>query len=79
MAITERFNEARMNRCLSVYQLIVNNWIRRNQFQCKVITDEPIKARASPTSLASTSMSALAGNSLHCPSSMRWLCSTCCG
>lgn len=46
MELVERFNETRMNRCVGVYQLIVNNWIKRNAFQCKIVVDEPVEGKS---------------------------------
>jgi hypothetical protein len=46
MKLTEVFSQARMEKCLGVYQLIVNNWIKKNQFQCKVVADESLEGKS---------------------------------
>jgi hypothetical protein len=32
----EQFNQARMNKCLAIFQKIVNHWISSNRFECRI-------------------------------------------
>jgi hypothetical protein len=39
MSLSERFNQARMEKCVAVYQQVVNHWMTKH-FELRVETDE---------------------------------------
>lgn len=46
MELAEQFNKNRMNKCLEVFKQIVTNWMKTNQFQCRIVTDEPVEGKS---------------------------------
>ena len=43
--LSEQFSQQRMEKCAIVFRQILNNWMATNEFQPRIVADEPLEGK----------------------------------